>query len=76
MKDSVIPETYEEWQHCITVECGIELTPQFISQRISALQDQRDYHTQKFAKLYGQQHLQQVLAWFKQAQKKFNPNTQ
>ena len=69
MKNSIIPETYEEWRHCIIVECGLELTPQYISERISALQNNRDYHTQQFVKRYGKQHLQQVLSWFMQAQK-------
>ncbi|WP_086933876.1 hypothetical protein [Agarilytica rhodophyticola] len=66
---SIIPETYEQWRHCIIVECGLELTPKYISERISALQDDRDYYTQQFVKLYGRQYLQQVLAWFMQAQK-------
>ena len=76
MKNSIIPETYEEWRHCIIVECGLELTPQYISERISALQNDRDYHTQQFVKLYGQQHLRQVLSWFMQAQKTANSTTQ
>ena len=72
MKNSFIPETYEEWQHCIIVECGLKLTAQYITERISALQNDRDYYTQQFVKLYGQQYLQQVLGWFMQAQKKVN----
>lgn len=69
MKEPFIPTTYEEWHRYITVEGGIELTPEFISQRISSLQDGKDQSSQQFAKLYGQQYLQQVLAWFVQAQK-------
>lgn len=68
MNASIIPKTYEEWTHCITVECGLELTQHFISQRISALKDDRDYYTQQLVKLYGQEHRQQVLGWFSQAQ--------
>ena len=70
MKNSIVPETYEEWRHCITVECGLELTPDFISKRITSLQNDKDHYTQQFVKLYGQQHLQQVLGWFRQAQQK------
>lgn len=72
MNNSGIPENYEEWRHCITVDCGLELTPQFILERIAALQNDKDHHTQQFVKLYGRQHLQQVLGWFAQAQKMAN----
>ena len=76
MYESNFPKTYEEWRHCITVECGLELTPEYISERISALQNDGDYHTQRFVELYGQQHLQQVLDWFIQAQKMGSTTTQ
>jgi len=70
MKESIIPKTYEEWRHCIVVECGIELTPDYISGRISALKNDKDYYTQQFVKLYGQLYLQQVLDWFMQSKSK------
>ncbi len=69
MTDSIIPKTYEDWKHCITVECGLELTPEYISKRISSLNDGKDHYTQQFVKIYGQQYLDQVIAWFTQAQK-------
>ncbi len=72
MEKSFIPQNYEEWRHCIIVECGLELTPHYISERILALQNDRDYYTQQFVKFYGRQHLQQVLGWFLQAQKTEN----
>ena len=72
MTTSVIPQNYEEWRHCITVDCGLELTPQYIAQRTEALQNEKDYYTQQYVKLYGPQYLQQVLAWFVQAQKTEN----
>ncbi len=68
MKDSFIPKTYEEWHRYITVEGGIDLTPDYISQRITALQDEKEHSTQQFSKQYGQEYLQQVISWFKQAQ--------
>ena len=67
MKTPIIPVTYEDWRHCITVECGIELTPEYISERISALQNGKDHYTQQFVKRYGDQYLQQVLSWFMQS---------
>ena len=69
MNGSVIPQTYDEWRHCITVECGLELSADYVAQRIYALQDEDDHYTQQFIKLYGHQYLQQVLGWFLQCQK-------
>ena len=31
-----IPQTYDEWEHCITVKCGIPLTPAYVAGRITA----------------------------------------
>jgi len=59
--------TYEDWKRCITVDCGIELTSDFIDKRLTALNDLDNYHTQKFKKNYGAKHLKQVIGWFKQA---------
>ena len=67
MQKSIIPQNYEEWRHCIVVECGLELNPGFIEERIALLQDNRDYYTQQFVRLYGQQHYQKTLGWFMQA---------
>lgn len=67
MASSIIPRNFDEWKHCITVECGLELTPDYIEQRIEALQTPNDHYTQQFTRLYGEQYLQQVLTWFTQA---------
>ena len=67
MKAPIIPENYEEWHHCIVVECGIELTPRYIEKTISVLQDNSEHYTQQFVKKYGAQHHQRVLGWFMQA---------
>ena len=63
----VIPQTYTQWRHCIEVDCGIELQPAFIEARLSALRSASD-EAHRFAGLYGQAHLQQVVAWFQRAQ--------
>ena len=67
MENPVIPQNYEQWRHCIIVECGLELTPSYIEKRIASLQDNNDYYTQQFVQLYGKQYLEQVLRWFIQA---------
>ncbi|WP_444935763.1 hypothetical protein ACJJIW_16535 [Microbulbifer sp. JMSA004] len=69
MTRSIVPENYNAWLHCITIECGIELTPEFADQRIRALQDNSNYHTRNFILLYGTEHHQKVLSWFKQVRK-------
>ncbi len=69
MKEGFIPTNYDEWRHCIIVECGLELTPEYIAKRIVALNDDKDHYTKQFLKLYGPEYLQQVLNWFAQAQK-------
>ena len=68
METSFIPENYQQWRHCILVECGLELTEEYIVQRIIALQDESQYYTQQFTKLYGPEYLQKVITWFQQAQ--------
>ncbi len=67
MEKSIIPQNYEEWRHCIIVECGLELTPSYIEERIASLQDEKVFYTKQFIQLYGQQHHKKVLDWFKQA---------
>ena len=54
MSTPFLPQNYQEWQHCITVDCGINLTPDYVNQRLLALNDKKDYHTKKFVKLYGE----------------------
>lgn len=62
-----VPTNYAEWRHCITVECGIALTQAYIADRLQALDDARDYNTQRLISVYGRQHHQAVVAWFQQA---------
>lgn len=69
MTDSpVIPTNYAEWEHCITVECGIPLTAEFVETRIKSLQDDKDYSTQKFIARWGKAHHAKTLEWFREAQ--------
>ena len=63
----MIPTTYESWVRCITIGCGLELTPDYIAQRLEALRDERDEHTARFQALYGPQHVQRVISWFELA---------
>ena len=75
MMEDVIPRNYEEWKHCITVECGIPLSIEFVEERITALQDIRDFKTKQFLDLYGERYLNQVLVWFSQAKTALQTNS-
>lgn len=62
-----IPQTFEEWEHCITVQCGIPLTPSFVAARITALEDESDFRTQRFIKTWGRDHHAKTVEWFRRA---------
>lgn len=67
MDTGIIPATYEEWRHCITVVCQQELMMPYIEDRIKALNSSSDYMTQKFVQLYGDQQRINTLHWFERA---------
>ncbi len=69
MTSPMIPLTYEQWHHCITVECGIALTRAFVEERLAALRAPVGEEGRRFAQLYGETHLQRVRAWFEQARR-------
>lgn len=62
----MIPQTFEQWQNCIVNDCKINLTSDFAQQRLAVYQDPKNKETQKFISLYGEQHLQNIINWFKQ----------
>ena len=64
----MIPKTYEEWFTCITKDCGIDLTENFITTRIQVLEDNTHTEAIQFSKLYGDTHRLNVISWLKQAQ--------
>lgn len=62
------PENYASWRRCITEDCGLRLTSAFIAARLSALSDRQQPATAQFIVLYGENHWQKVVQWFRQAQ--------
>ena len=60
-------QSYSEWHKAITERCKIDLTPEYVRSRISVLQNSKDKSTQEFRLKYGETYLQQVIEWFKQA---------
>lgn len=67
MNTVAIPQTYEEWHHCITVICKQELTVSYIDTRIESLNSSKDHMTKKFIELYGESQRIKTLQWFEQA---------
>ena len=67
MSDDVIPLSYEQWRTCIEVRCKIRLTPAFIRERLAELQDDKHAKTREFARLYGGDHLERTITWFRRA---------
>ena len=61
----MIPQTFDAWRNCIVNDCKIDLTVQFAKTRLLVLEDKSNKETQKFASLYGEEHLNNVIAWLK-----------
>ncbi|WP_343748330.1 hypothetical protein [Fluviicola sp.] len=62
----MIPQTFDSWKACLVEACGIALTPEFAAERLSVYLDRSNPETQKFAALYGEHHLNNIIAWFQQ----------
>jgi hypothetical protein len=61
----MILETYEQWLNCIQVDCGIQLTPQFVEERLQTLSDQSQAETKKFVATHGEEHYEKIINWYK-----------
>jgi hypothetical protein len=62
----MIPQTFEQWKNCIIHDCKIDLTKEFVQERLTVYQDPKNSETQKFISLYGEKHLINIIQWFKQ----------
>ena len=65
--DIVIPTTYEQWRHCITQKCRIQLTRIYVLDRMKTLADASSEENRNFRRLYGDTHYESVKQWFRQA---------
>lgn len=63
----MIPETYQQWYHCITVECGIPMTREYVTRRLQVLRDTASEETARFQRLYGKAHWRFVVDCFERA---------
>ena len=62
----MIPQTFNDWKNCIVTDCKINLTRECATQRLAVYQDNKNAETLKFISLYGEQHLNNIIQWFKQ----------
>jgi hypothetical protein len=62
----MIPQTFEQWKNCIIHDCKIDLTKEFVQERLTVYQDPKNSETQKIISLYGEKHLINIIQWFKQ----------
>lgn len=60
----MIPQTFEQWKYCLINDCKINLTRDFARQRLDIYRDKNNPETKKFAQLYGEAHLQNIIRWF------------
>ncbi|QEM90995.1 hypothetical protein FEI17_10265 [Kosakonia radicincitans] len=68
----MIPKTYQQWYKCITKECDIPVTQAFISHRLAVFEDPKSQETRRFASLYGQPHLDNIIGWLKKAKEELS----
>jgi len=61
----MIAQSFEQWKQCIEKDCKISLTKEFAKKRLSVYLDRKNHETQKFISLYGEQHLENIIKWFK-----------
>ena len=75
MMSGPIPQDYNEWRHCITVECGIPLTADFVAQRLTVWRDESLEETRRFRRLYGDAYWETMIGWFENAERDLNAAT-
>lgn len=62
----MIPQTFHDWKKCITQDCKIDLTKAYAQKRLTVYLNKDSDETKKFLALYGEQHLNNIINWFKQ----------
>jgi len=65
----MLPQNFQEWKSCIEDACKIKLTPAFAQQRLAVYSDSAHKETKRFAEIYGQDHLNNIIQWYHQSLK-------
>lgn len=61
----MIPQYFEQWKQCIETDCKIKLTKEFAQKRLTVYENRENPETQKFISLFGEEHLDNIIKWFK-----------
>ncbi len=64
---NMIAQNYPEWKKCIEIDCNIKLTSEFCNKRIKIYSDIQNIERLKFIELYGDEHIENIINWFKKA---------
>ncbi len=67
MTEIDIPNTYEEWLNLLKSHANDVLSRERIDKRIKELSNLNNTETIQFCNLYGDEHRQRVIEWFKRA---------
>lgn len=62
---AMIPGTFDEWKDCIVNDCKIKLTKEFAQGRLKVYENSGHPETKKFVEIYGKDHLNNVIYWYK-----------
>ncbi len=65
----MIPTDYARWKRCIIVDCGLDLTPDFVADRLVDLRDPTNHRTRRFVQSWGEAHRLRVIGFFERAQR-------
>ena len=71
-EDAQLPISYQQWRHCIQVRCRIRLTENYVGERLAELQNTSHVKTKEFVRVYGVEHLQRTIHWFRRAADEFS----
>lgn len=66
----MIPENFETWRDCITLNCGIKLSKAFAQQRLIIYKQLAHSETKEFIRLYGLSHYQNIVTWLEIIEKR------
>lgn len=67
----MIPKNYEEWIDCITNKCKINISEQFITERLKVYTQTNNSETIRFKKLYSETHLNNLISWLEIAKSNY-----
>jgi len=69
MMSTPFPQNYEQWIHCITVECGLTISPAFVEERLTVWRNEKSAETVRFRRLYGDAYWRAMIGFFEQAER-------